>query len=64
MATRGSSPGPDGRVRFPHLIPGRFTVTAGSAGRRSKPVDVALETDQVRDDVRVVLGGGATSSSR
>ncbi len=52
--------GPDGRVRFRHLAPGRYTVTAGSAGRRSKPVDVTLEGDQARDDVRVVLGGGAT----
>ncbi len=41
-------------------MPGRFTLTAGSAGRRSKPVDVTLEADQARDDVRVVVGGGAT----
>ena len=52
--------GADGRVRFAHLLPGRFTLTAGSAGRRSKPVDVALEADQARDDVRMVIGGGAT----
>ncbi|MBK9065166.1 MAG: carboxypeptidase regulatory-like domain-containing protein [Acidobacteria bacterium] len=52
--------GPDGRVRFSHLVPGRFTLTAGSTGRRSKPVDVTLEADQARDDVRVVVGGGAT----
>ena len=52
--------GPDGRVKFPHLIPGRFTLTAGSAGRRSKPMDVAVEPDQARDDVRIVLGGGAS----
>ncbi len=57
--TRGVT-GADGRVRFPHLIPGRFTLTAGSAGQRSKPVDVALEADQARDDVRIVMGGGAT----
>lgn len=52
--------GADGRVRFAHLTPGRFSLTAGSAGRRSKPVDVALEADQARDDVRIVMGSGAT----
>ena len=52
--------GPDGRVKYSHLSPGRYALTAGSGGRRSKPVDVALETDQARDDVRVVMGGGAT----
>lgn len=52
--------GPDGRVRFAHLAPGRYGLTAGSAGRRSKSVDVTVEADQVRDDVRVVVGGGAT----
>ncbi|MEO8055766.1 MAG: carboxypeptidase regulatory-like domain-containing protein, partial [Acidobacteriota bacterium] len=57
--TRSAS-GADGRVRFSHLIPGRFSLTAGSAGRRSKPVDVTLEADQARDDVRIVMGGGAT----
>ena len=52
--------GADGSVRFAHLTPGRFSLTAGSAGRRSKPVDVTLEADQARDDVRIVMGGGAT----
>ncbi len=52
--------GPDGRVLFSHLSPGRYTLTAGTAGRRAKPVDVALEADQVRDDLRAVIGGGAT----
>jgi hypothetical protein len=47
-------------VRFSHLLSGRFTLTAGSAGRRSKSVDVTLEADQPRDDVRVVVGGGVT----
>ncbi len=52
--------GADGSVRFAHLTPGRFSLTAGSAGRRSKPVDVTLEADQARDDLRIVMGGGAT----
>lgn len=52
--------GADGRVRFAHLVPGRFSLTAGSAGRRSKPVDVTLEADQARDDLRIMMGGGAT----
>jgi hypothetical protein len=52
--------GPDGRVLFSHLAPGRYALTAGSAGRRSKPVDVSVEADQSREDVRVVVGGGAT----
>jgi len=52
--------GADGRVRFAHLVPGRFSLTAGTAGRRSKPVDVTLEADQARDDLRIVMGGGAT----
>jgi large repetitive protein len=52
--------GPDGRAQFSHLSPGRYTLTAGSAGRRSKPVEVSVEADQERDDVRVVVGGGAT----
>ena len=59
-STTRSVSGPAGRVRFSHLIPGRFSLTAGSAGRRSKPVDVTLEADQTRDDVRIVMGGGAT----
>ena len=52
--------GPDGHVLFSHLSPGRYTLTAGSAGRRSKPVDVTLEADQARDDLRAVIVGGAT----
>jgi large repetitive protein len=52
--------GPDGRVRFSHLSPGRYSLAAGTAGRRSKPVEVSVEADQARDDVRVVIGGGAT----
>jgi protocatechuate 3,4-dioxygenase beta subunit len=52
--------GPDGRVRFAHLAPGRYSLSAGSAGRRSKPLDITLEADQSRDDFRVVVGGGAT----
>ncbi len=52
--------GPDGRVLFSHLAPGRYTLTAGTGGRRAKPVDVTLVADQVRDDIRAVIGGGAT----
>src|SRR5664280_1553909 len=52
--------GPDGRLLFSHLAPGRFTLSAGIAGRYAKPVDLTLEADQARDDVRVVIGGGAT----
>ena len=52
--------GPDGRLLFSHLAPGRYTLTAGIAGRYAKPVDLTLEADQARDDVRVVIGGGAT----
>ncbi|MEO8587475.1 MAG: carboxypeptidase regulatory-like domain-containing protein, partial [Acidobacteriota bacterium] len=52
--------GPDGRIQFTHLAPGRYSLTAGSAGRRSRPVEVTVEADQARDDVRVVVGGGAT----
>src|ERR1017187_3848408 len=40
--------------------PGRYTLTAGIAGRYAKPVDLTLEADQAREDVRVVIGGGAT----
>lgn len=54
------SAGPDGRVRFAHLAPGRYSLTAGSAGGRSRPADVTLEADQARDGVRIVMGGGAT----
>ncbi|MFI5181819.1 MAG: carboxypeptidase regulatory-like domain-containing protein [Thermoanaerobaculia bacterium] len=52
--------GPDGRVRFSHLSAGRYTMTAASAGRRSRPLDLTLEADQAREDVRVVVGGGPT----
>ncbi|HVO52685.1 MAG TPA: carboxypeptidase regulatory-like domain-containing protein [Thermoanaerobaculia bacterium] len=52
--------GPDGRLLFSHLAPGRYTLTAGIAGRYAKPVDLTLEADQTRDGVRVVIGGGAT----
>ncbi len=52
--------GPDGRLLFSHLAPGRYTLTAGIAGRYAKPVDLTLEADQAREDVRVVIGGGAT----
>jgi hypothetical protein len=52
--------GPDGRLLFSHLAPGRYTLSAGIAGRYAKPVDLTLEADQARDDVRVVIGGGAT----
>jgi len=52
--------GPDGRVRFAHLAPGRYSLSAGSAGRRSKPLEITVEADQSREDVRVVVGGGAT----
>ena len=55
-----STTGPDGRVLFSHLAPGRYTLTTGTAGRRGKPVDLTLEADQAREDVRAVIGGGAT----
>jgi protocatechuate 3,4-dioxygenase beta subunit len=52
--------GADGRVRFRHLLPGRYTLRASDRGRTSKEVEFALGEDESRDDLHAVVGGGAT----
>ncbi len=50
----------DGRALFKHVPAGRYTLTAAEGGRASKAVEFALGEDESRDDLRAVLGGGAT----
>ena len=66
VASAGGGSGPaavagaDGRVRFRHLLPGRYTLRASEGGRTSKEVEFALAEDESRDDLRAVFDGGAT----
>jgi hypothetical protein len=52
--------GADGRAILRHVPAGRYTLTASEGGRTSKAVEFALGEDESRDDLRAVLGGGAT----
>ena len=49
-----------GRFRFDHLAPGRYTLRARGAGRSSDPVEAVVVADASKEDVVVVLSGGAT----
>ena len=49
-----------GRFRFDHLAPGRYTLRATGAGRSSDPVEAVVVADASKEDVVVVLSGGAT----
>lgn len=54
-ATDGS-----GRFRFDHLAPGRYTLRASVSGQTSEPVEAVLVGTETKDDVTLVLAGGAT----
>ncbi|HYN43420.1 MAG TPA: carboxypeptidase regulatory-like domain-containing protein, partial [Thermoanaerobaculia bacterium] len=49
-----------GRFRFDHLSPGRFTLRASVPGQTTEPVEAVLVSGESKDDVTLVLAGGAT----
>ena len=49
-----------GRFRFDHLSPGRFTLRASVPGQTTEPVEAVLVAGESKDDVTLVLAGGAT----
>ena len=48
-----------GRFRFDHLAPGRYTLRASGAGRASNAVEAVVVADASKEDVVLVLSGGA-----
>ena len=51
----------DGRVTFRHLPPGRYRLFASDGKRAAKNVDFVLGDGELRDDLRAVLPGDATT---
>lgn len=49
-----------GRFRFDHLSAGRYTLHASVPGQTSAPVEAVVVAGESRDDVALVLSGGAT----
>ena len=49
-----------GRFRFDHLSPGRYTLTASVPGQTTEPVEAVLTSGDSKEDVALVLAGGAT----
>ncbi len=49
-----------GRFRFDHLSPGRYTLRASVPGQTTEPVEAVLVAGESKDDVTLVLAGGAT----
>jgi len=49
-----------GRFRFDHLAPGRYTLRARAAGQATEPVAAVLLGEEEKEDVTLVLAGGAT----
>ena len=49
-----------GRFRFEHLSPGRYTLSATVPGQSTEPVEAVLAGSESKEDVTLVLAGGAT----
>ena len=49
-----------GRFRFDHLSPGRYTLSASVPGQSTEPVEAVLVGSESKEDVTLVLAGGAT----
>ena len=49
-----------GRFRFDHLSPGRYTLRASVPAQTTEPVEAVLVAGDSKDDVLLVLAGGAT----
>ncbi len=49
-----------GRFRFDHLSPGRYTLSASVPGQSTEPVEAVLAGSESKEDVTLVLAGGAT----
>jgi hypothetical protein len=49
-----------GRFRFDHLSPGRYTLTASVPGQSTEPVEAVLVGGESKEDLTLVLTGGAT----
>jgi protocatechuate 3,4-dioxygenase beta subunit len=59
-AGNGTATDGSGRFRFDHLAPGRYTLRASVSGQASEPVEAVLVGTETKDDVTLVLAGGAT----
>ena len=59
-AGSGTATDGSGRFRFDHLAPGRYTLRASVSGQASEPVEAVLVGTETKDDVTLVLAGGAT----
>ncbi|MBK9965638.1 MAG: carboxypeptidase regulatory-like domain-containing protein [Holophagales bacterium] len=49
-----------GRFRFDHLAPGRYTLGASVPAQAAEPVEAIVVAGESKDDVVLVLAGGAT----
>lgn len=49
-----------GHFRFDHLSPGRYTLRASVPAQSTEPVEAILVAGESKDDVSLVLAGGAT----
>ena len=49
-----------GRFRFDHLSPGRYTLRASVPAQTTEPVEAILVGGESKEDVTLVLAGGAT----
>ena len=49
-----------GHFRFDHLSPGRYTLRASVPAQTTEPVEAVLVAGESKDDVLLVLAGGAT----
>ncbi len=49
-----------GRFRFDHLSPGRYTLRASVPGQTAEPVEAIVVAGESKEDVSLVLAGGAT----
>ncbi|MBK9090864.1 MAG: carboxypeptidase regulatory-like domain-containing protein, partial [Holophagales bacterium] len=49
-----------GRFRFDHLSPGRYTLGASVPAQAAEPVEAIVVAGESKDDVTLVLAGGAT----
>jgi protocatechuate 3,4-dioxygenase beta subunit len=49
-----------GHFRFDHLSPGRYSLRASVPGQTTEPVEAVLVAGEAKDDVALVLAGGAT----
>lgn len=49
-----------GRFRFDHLSPGRYTLAASVPAQSTDPVEAVVVAGESKDDVVLVLAGGAT----